>query len=68
MDKSILIQMLAEMEPSELGALMQEVQQAQGAQAGPISEGRPIGQTGLPPQQIMAQQRYSGGPIRNAAI
>lgn len=68
MDRSLLIQMLAEMEPTELGALMQEVQRNQGAEMGPVGTSRPAGQTGRPPQQVMAQQRFSGGPVGNAAI
>jgi len=68
MDRSLLIQMLAEMEPTELGSLIEEVQRTQGAQLGPIASGRPVGQTGQAPGQIMAQQQYSAGPIHNAAI
>lgn len=68
MDRSLLVQMLAQMEPTELGALMQEVQRNQGATMGPVATSRPVGQTGQNPQQVMAQQRFSSGPVGNAAI
>lgn len=68
MDRSLLIQMLAEMEPTELGSLIQEVQQVQGAQAGPVAQRKPVGQTGAAPGQIMAQQQFTRGPVGNAAI
>lgn len=68
MDRSLLIQMLAEMEPTELGSLIEEVQRAQGATVGPVMAQKPVGQTGQTPGQVMAQQQYSAGPIPNAAI
>jgi hypothetical protein len=68
MDRSLLVQMLAEMEPTELGALIEEVQRTQGAQVGPVMTGKPVGQTGQAPGQVMAQQQFSSGPIGNAAI